>query len=64
MTSTQPSQPLPVLRTPRRAVAVAASSERQANSSVVKPVPMKAFERAMRSVEGFWFHDARLPEGR
>lgn len=56
--------PVVVLSTSSRAVDVVASYERHANSYVVKPVPMEAFERAMRSVEDFWFQTARLPEGR
>lgn len=56
--------PVVILSTSGRAADVLASYERHANSYVVKPVPLEAFERAMRSVEEFWFQTARLPEGR
>lgn len=56
--------PVVILSTSNRSVDVLASYQRHANSYVVKPVPLEAFERAMRSVEDFWFQTARLPEGR
>jgi CheY-like chemotaxis protein len=58
------SIPTVILTTSDAAIDIDQSYKLQANSYVSKPVQLDKFESVVRSINDFWFENAKLPQAR